>query len=383
MILTLEKYSGSASRHTCPACGRAKRFTRYIDAETGRHLADSVGRCDRESSCGYHLKPGEYYAAHGGGSMRGSNSGIAWQGRRRENGSHAIYSQRIEAKKPDFIDKRYLIGSLRDYDRNAFVQFLLELFRLDTQAVNAALKEYKIGTGRNGETIFWQIDQSNRIRTGKLIAYDPATGKRRKDRPPNWIHAAMKKAGRLPDSFELRQCFFGEHLLPKYPGRAIAIAEAEKTAVIASICKAVFPDMNWLACGGLSHLKAESIARIGQGRKVILFPDANGFDKWRAIASEASRLGVHVKVSDLLERLATDEQKAAGLDLADYLIDEQRKRIDPGNREAFRELIEKRLAEMTTDGGLTEAEAEAAIISSGYYAQALRSVLDGDAATNL
>lgn len=364
-MLSLEKYKGSGSRHTCPACGSKKRFTRYIDTETGRYLSDNVGRCDRQSSCGYHLKPGEYFEANGG---------ISSQGRKRENGSRANNAERITARKPDVIDKRLLIGSLRNYEQNAFAQFLLTLFPFDPEDVLAAVSEYKIGTGRSGETIFWQIDKKGRIRTGKLIAYDQKTGKRRKDRSPNWIHSTMKQAGQLPDTFELQQCFFGEHLLTKYPGRAIAIVEAEKTAVIASICKGVFPDLVWIASGGLANLKAERLSRIATGRKLILFPDANGFDKWQAIASEAHKAGIAVNVSDLLERLATSDQKRDGLDLADYLIEEQQKRNDPVIRAAFRDLIEERIAIMTSGGGLSEEQAEAEILASGFYQDAIHLV---------
>lgn len=372
----LEKYKGSASRHTCPACGTRRKFSRYIDTETGRHIADNVGRCDREGSCGYHFKPKEFFDANGNGWMPTRKPGISWQGRKRLNGSRADYSRKNATRKPDFINKRYLIASIRDYEQNGFVQFLNGLFPYDNEAVFEAVNEYTIGTGRNGEAIFWQIDRNRRIRTGKLIAYDPATGKRLKDRSPNWIHSTLKQAGQLAETFELRQCFFGEHLLSKYPGRSIAIVEAEKTAVIASICKGVFPDLVWLASGGLSNLKAENLARIAKGRKLILFPDANGFDKWQAIALEARNAGIAIKVSDLLETLATSDQKRDGLDLADYLIDEQRKRNDPANRAAFVEMIEERLAIMTIDGGLTQKQAEAEIIVSGLYSDAIRTVCE-------
>jgi hypothetical protein len=307
------------------------------------------------------LKPGEYFASYGGGWRRGDT----WQRRRRESGSPANYSQGITARTLDVIEKRLLIASLCDYEQNAFVQFLFGLFPFDPEAVIAAVKEYTIGTGRDGEAIFWQIDGKGRIRTGKLIAYDPA-GKRRKDKSPNWIHSILKQAGQLPDSFELQQCFFGEHLLTKYPGRAIAIVEAEKTAVIASICKGVFPDLVWIACGGLSNLNAENLLRIATGRRLILYPDANGFDKWQGIASDARKARIAVKVSDLLEKRATEMQKRDGLDLADYLIEEQRKRLDPANRAAFRELIEERLSIMMFDGGLPLTEAEGQLELSGF-----------------
>jgi hypothetical protein len=31
--------------------------------------------------------------------------------------------------------------------------------------------------------------------------------------------------------FELKQCYFGEHLLEKYPEKPVAVVESEKTAV--------------------------------------------------------------------------------------------------------------------------------------------------------
>jgi len=59
-IFTLEKYHGTASRHTCPNCSARREFSRYIDAN-GKYLANEVGKCNRESKCNYHLTPKEYF----------------------------------------------------------------------------------------------------------------------------------------------------------------------------------------------------------------------------------------------------------------------------------------------------------------------------------
>ncbi len=163
--------------------------------------------------------------------------------------------------------------------------------------------------------------------------------------------------------------------MSKYPGRAIAIVEAEKTAVIASLCKRVFPDLVWLACGGLSQLNIEKLQRVGRGESILLFPDANGFDKWQGIASEARKRGIDVHISNLLETLATSDQKAKGLDLADYLIDEQQRRNDPANQDAFQDLIEERIAIMTIDGRFREADAESYLETSGFVEYAESRVL--------
>jgi Domain of unknown function (DUF6371) len=384
--LTLEKYRGSASRYTCPACGRAKKFSRYIDTETGSYLSDTVGRCDRESSCGYHLKPKEYFADNpnlrdGNGWTLLRKPSIPRTLNPRSNREYALegnYATRFEMKKPDYIDRSYLIDTLDSerYQTNAFVQFLLGLFPSNPEDIWQAVNDYMIGSTKDGKTIFWQVDRNRRVRTGKIIKYDSRTGKRLKDVHPNWTHSELKKAGWIKPGFDLQQCFFGEHLLRTYPGLPIAIVEAEKSAVIGSICKGVFPDLVWLACGGKSNLNAERLSRLGRDRKIILYPDADGFDKWQGIASGARSQGLTVKVSDLIEKQATDAEKADGADLADYLIRLQRQRNDRATREPFRDLIEERLAIMTIDGGLTEEQAEADIIASGFYQDAIRSVLE-------
>ena len=186
----------------------------------------------------------------------------------------------------------------------------------------------------------------------------------------------MKGEGKLQNDFETdKRILFGEHLLPEYPARAIAIVEAEKTAVIASLCKRFFPDFVWLAAGSLSWLNADKIERIGTDRTILLFPDAKAFDRWQSIALDARKAGIVVSVSDLIEKCATGDQYAKGLDLADYLIYEQQRRNDPANRAAFIDEIEERLAIMTIDGGITDDEAERHLETSGFIEYAESCVL--------
>lgn len=379
-MLTLEKYNSSRSRHTCPACGRAKKFTRYIDTETGRYLADHVGRCDRESSCGYHYKPKEYFADNStsnetlnvrkdrifsksrarskpvnGTTLAGVKITRIEHPKKNDSipkfGSQGVYRQVTNIETPDYLNPGAVTETLCGYDRNNFVQFLLNIFPFETDKVWNAVKAYLIGTDRNGKTVFWQIDERQRIRTGKAFIYDANTGKRDKTRSPYFLHP---KSG-----FKLRQCFFGEHLLPKSPDSPVAIVESEKSAIIASIWNV---DMLWLACGGKSNLSAERIATLGHERKIILFPDADSYEKWKQIALEACKMGMTVKVSDVIEKLATEAEKAAGVDLADYLVSDLQEQYNLLSEEAFREQIEERLAIMTIDGGLSEEQAKAEII---------------------
>ena len=101
----------------------------------------------------------------------------------------------------------------------------------------------------------------------------------------------------------------------------VCVVEAEKTAVIMS---EVYPQYLWMAAGGLSMLNAEKLLPL-RDHHVILFPDTdpNGkaFAHWLQIAKEASRHTLYpVYVSPLLEHHATPEQKAAKIDIVDYLF---------------------------------------------------------------
>ena len=59
---TLEPYDGIKSRYHCPACKRKeKKFSRYINTQTLEHIHETVGKCNRESNCGYHYTPKQYF----------------------------------------------------------------------------------------------------------------------------------------------------------------------------------------------------------------------------------------------------------------------------------------------------------------------------------
>jgi hypothetical protein len=214
-------------------------------------------------------------------------------------------------KSISFIDVEVFKKSLSNFDQNYFVKFLIE--RFGTATATELTSKYFIGTSNHwsGANVFWQIDSNGKIRTGKIMLYNATNGKRIKE-PFNhvqWLHKVTQQP-----NFELKQCFFGEHLL-KDLTKPIAIVESEKTAIISSV---FLPQFIWLATGGKTNLTAEKM-QVLKGRKVVLFPDLNCFDEWTNKANEFSK-SITISVSDLLELKATAEQKKAGLDLADYLL---------------------------------------------------------------
>jgi hypothetical protein len=298
----LEPYKGMNTRYRCPNCQqRDKTFSLYINTETGEHLHQTVGRCNRESNCGYHYTPKQYF----------QDNNISF-----DKPQPKAYKPRPFTPQPkpvSFIPVEVFKASLNltAFETNHFVKFLINLFGVEV--TNQLISRYFIATSKHwdGATVFWQIDTLGKVRTGKIMLYNPSTGKRVKE-PFNhiyWVHKALKQP-----EFELRQCLFGEHLLIDKT-KPVAIVESEKTAIIASI---YLPQFVWVAVGSLTNLNAEKCS-ILKGRTVTLFPDLNGFEKWTIKAKELSHLAIFI-ISDLLERKATEAEKQKGLDLADYLI---------------------------------------------------------------
>jgi shikimate kinase len=310
MFPTLEKYHGTKSRHTCTRCGHKGVFVRYID-ERGEYLSTDVGRCNRESKCGYHKKPREWFADNPNGSkfvkVRASN----WT-----QNTNVNQSLQTETKPFDFIAPEHLTATLGNYDRNAFVQFLFDLFPDCPEEIQAVLKMYFVGTFED-YTCLPSIDQQNRVCRAKLIRFNRATGKRLKG---DFDTSSLVRKLKLKEDFNYKQIFFGEHLLSFQNDKPVAVVESEKTAIIASLCMSQFV---WLATGSKQWLKVERLNRL-DNRQIVLYPDADGFDQWQAVAADAQRQGLNVKVSALIENFATSEQKQNQYDLADYLIEQQK-----------------------------------------------------------
>lgn len=132
------------------------------------------------------------------------------------------------------------------------------------EVLNRLLDEYRLGATRDGAVIFWQIDKNGKVRTGKVMQYNPEDGHRIKEQGVaiNWIHNILKKQNVLPEEWLLSQCLFGEHLLSLYPDKVVVLVESEKSAIIGS---AIFPNYVWLATGGKSQMKEDKL-RVLSGR---------------------------------------------------------------------------------------------------------------------
>ena len=204
--------------------------------------------------------------------------------------------------------------SLTNYERNPLYSFLSGVF--GTKEVSRIFQLYRVGTSKKwgGSTVFWQIDRQGRVRTGKVMLYDQMTGHRIKEPRSHvsWVHTELGLA-----NFNMKQCFFGEHLLVEYSQKAVAIVESEKSAMVATH---FMPDFVWLATGGMHGcFKADTVSVL-KNRAVILCPDLGAKEVWLEKAAQLFSICPKVVISELLEQCATDEQWEKGLDIADFLL---------------------------------------------------------------
>ena len=205
---------------------------------------------------------------------------------------------------------------------------------LSEQQMQQAARRYRLGRSRDGGVIFWEIDEHQSVRDGKIMFYRDDCH-RDHDRHPDWVSARLKAHYGYTGDLPVDRCLFGQHLLETFPqplpkmegpgGRSpLCVVESEKTAIILS---ALFPQTLWLASGGLTMLNVAKLYPLRDYR-LILFPDTDpdgkAFQSWRSIAAMAQEhFQYPIRVSRLLEDHATPAQKSLKIDLVDFLFDSQ------------------------------------------------------------
>lgn len=310
----LAKCTGSFRKLTCPSCGRKQCFVPYVD-DNNQILHETVGRCDHESSCAYHLTPGQYFQQNPEARPRGDawRQLPAWAYKAQKKAIQTAPKPQLKGKVCE-LPKDLVQKTIRPDRPSNFVRFLHTLF--DESTVQRLVQQYQLGTTRSGEVIYYEIDSKGRYRGGKLVQYDHVTGKRIKDNtdiPVNWLHPRLIRQGILPKDWTMTQCLFGEHLLQSNPDALVILVEAEKTAVIGA---GYLPQYIWVATGGKTQLGDK--LDVLKGRKIMAIPDVDAYEVWREAFLQRSYLGI--VVSDVIEREATDEEREEQIDIADWLV---------------------------------------------------------------
>lgn len=292
--------------YRCPACGR-KTFKRYEDC-AGAEIAQECGRCNREVKCRYHMPPREYF---------------------RITGKPLAHKEALRTSPPvhlpSFISPEILNPTVRPeyFGLNPLYRWLCTIFR--ERYVRDTFVEYLVGFAAKwgGSTVFWQYDQFGKVRSGKIMAYDAATGHRRKSHGTGlvtWAHVELKM-----ERFNLEQCFFGAHIAAMKPQAKILVVESEKTAIV--LCcklKELKRDNGYavVACGGASNLTFDPDRpydryyrfRLLLFRNVVLIPDADMVDRWQSAADRLNHFAASVSVFDVRTVGAT-----GSADIADVL----------------------------------------------------------------
>jgi len=269
-------------------------------------LADHVGKCDRIFKCGYHYTPSDYFSDH------------PWLD---DFSSHQPVSLRINEQtyQPSFIGQSRMVESMSRCQSSALFRFLSSLWGKGETMRMFRLYNVGASTRMNDAAVFWQVDVNGCVRTGKLMRYGNDGHRIKEDRLVNfmWAHR-MKSIVDNPDDFNLVQCFFGEHLLSVYPDSKVMIVESEKSAIIASH---YYPQYLWLASGGCCGCLNQTASQVLKGREVWLVPDLDAEERWRGKLAMLRSITPIVGIVAAISNMATLEQRAAKLDIADFLLD--------------------------------------------------------------
>lgn len=223
------------------------------------------------------------------------------------------------------IEKSLQQRTLTCYEQNNLVQFLNQTFGMGTTA--KLLEQYSVGTVKLqlGANVFWYLDGDGNAVDGRIACYEPLSG-RPKVTTDVWVSGLQKHP------FDLSplgpSCFYGYNLLKQYPNKPVALVDDERTAII---CSHFLPQYVWLSERQLSDsaltqyrdslvefFKDSELSR----RQIIHFPSLSFFNKGSQIPlfELMSLAEIPINTSYYLRDHANQQEKAAGMDIADFLI---------------------------------------------------------------
>lgn len=268
---------------------------------------------------------------------------------------------------PPPLTKRYWpLEWVRAYMADETDAFVRWLYTLPWDAAQRArlpkvLKYYGVGhshfttTNREGMqtvhdfTIFWQCDEQARLHNGHLMKYksDGHRVKEKSQYPTDWIHSRMKRAKKNPfnpDKEAASYCLFGQHLMAACPNATINIVESEKTAIIMATAYGGSALNLWMACYGIGNLtNANRLLQplIDQNKRIVLYPDHDGVEKWKKAAREINYGRLRVNTDPVLKWWTPEDGEKA--DIADIILRFLRdgRREDMAKRDPRQQLLDQ------------------------------------------
>jgi hypothetical protein len=212
-----------------------------------------------------------------------------------------------------------------DYNRNIFTYWYGKLPWNQEQRKRMAqtLWMYCVGCWHDGRVVFWQIDHNGIPRAAKLMRYETDGHryheKKGEKNSTGWLYNQDGYRDICqPNEHTILKPLFGAHLLKRYPQATVNVVESEKTALIMANYYGCPESQLWLACGGLKFLNLDAMqVLIDQGRKVWLWPDKDGIEKWQEVADKlgSEKIQVYTRFFETCWR-EEDGDKADAADIA-------------------------------------------------------------------
>lgn len=250
-------------KERCPQCGKLRFVPFVLTDDPSVKAGREYGRCDREQSCGYFRYPG------------------------RDVKCESDRKHIPEPPKEPILFPPDIALCDVGISANSLFRAYAAIFGTGGLLANV-MTAYMCGTGGRGECIYNQFDGTH-VRTAKAIMYGKG-GHRLKVEdgglPVWWLHKspAMRQ---YTEGRELKQCFFGQHLLRICPNADVYVVEGEKTAVLMAALDSMRGKAGrlWIACGGSQMLKGAIDLMPLVGRRVTLIPDDGQYWNWVRVAN--------------------------------------------------------------------------------------------------
>ena len=287
-----------------------------------------------------------------------------------------LFSHSFQHLRASFLTTEQLlqpmVGRMLSTD-SRFCQEAVAAGLISQEGMRRAAQRYLLGRSRSNETVFWMIDDRQRVRDGMV--------------GDSWASVLLKERGLIDRQWCPQHCLFGLHLLSlaesaesadllslaesaesadllslaesaesaesadllslaesaesaertplKFAIRskisaisAISARQSETICVVESVRSCVvlserFPKYLWMATGYLANLNERLFLPL-KGHHVVCFPatDPTGdtYLLWLSVAKEARKYGIDISVSRLLEDRASPTQKEQCIDLVAFLL---------------------------------------------------------------
>lgn len=218
-----------------------------------------------------------------------------------------LFSHSFQHLRASFLTTEQLlqpmVGRMLSTD-SRFCQETVAAGLISQEGMRLAAQRYLLGRSRSNETVFWMIDDRQRVRDGMV--------------GDSWASVLLKERGLIDRQWCPQHCLFGLHLISHT--ETICVVESVRSCVVLS---ERFPKYLWMATGYLANLNERLFLPL-KGHHVVCFPatDPTGdtYLLWLSVAKEARKYGIDISVSRLLEDRASMEQKEQGIDLGAFLL---------------------------------------------------------------